>query len=282
MNTTNATSEDLSVNQTTDKTICATCGTQYPANKPLPELCPICNNDRQYIGDDGQVWTSLATLAKDRTIRFSQVHENLYDLRITPAFAIGQRAFLILSESGNVLWDCLPFLDEPTVAFIQSKGGLNAIAISHPHYYSLMAEWARIFNCPIYIHQHDAEWVQKPSGHVQFWTGNQKALWDGMTIINTGGHFPGSCVLYLPDKSGKDSILTGDSIYVARDRRAVTFMYSYPNLIPLSKKDIEQIRDRMADVPFDRIYGAFDGMIIAENGRAVFDASIQRYLKIVS
>lgn len=248
----------------------------------MPDLCPICNDDRQYIGDNGQVWTSLAQLAKDHAIRFSQVDENLYDLRIAPSFAIGQRAFLILSESGNVLWDCLPFLDEPTVAFIQSVGGLKAIAISHPHYYSLMAEWARIFDCPIYIHQHDAEWVQNPTSHLQLWSGERKALWDGQTIINTGGHFPGSCVLHLHDKAGRNNLLTGDSIYVARDRRAVTFMYSYPNHIPLPKKDIEQIRDRMADVSFDCIYGAFDGMIIAENGRAVFDTSIERYLKIVS
>lgn len=274
--------QDRSVNHTADKTICATCGTQFPIDKPLPELCPICNDDRQYIGDNGQTWTSLALLVKERTIRFSRVSENLYDLRITPSFAIGQRAFLIVSEAGNVLWDCLPFIDEPTVAFIRSVGGLKAIAISHPHYYSLMAEWARIFDCPIYIHQHDAEWVQNPTAYIQFWSGNQKVLWDGMTIINTGGHFPGSCVLHLPDQSGPTSLLTGDSIYVGRDRRAVTFMYSYPNHIPLPKKEIEQIRDRMANVQFDRIYGAFDGMIIAENGRAVFDASIQRYLKIVS
>lgn len=279
MQTKDLISTNRSVRHTTDKTICATCGTQFPSTIQLPELCPICNDDRQYIGDNGQTWTSLATLAKDRTIRFSQVDENLYDLRITPSFAIGQRAFLIVSESGNVLWDCLPFLDEPTVAFIRSKGGLKTIAISHPHYYSLMVEWARIFDCSIYIHQHDAEWVQNPTTHVEFWSGDQKPLWNGMTIINTGGHFPGSCVLHLPDKN---SILTGDSIYVGRDRRAVTFMYSYPNLIPLPKPAIEQIRDRMADVPFDRIYAAFDGMIIAENGRAVFDMSIQRYLEIVS
>ena len=130
----------MPINHRTDKTICATCGTQFPATDQLPELCPICNDDRQYIGDNGQTWTSLATLANDRTIRFSQVSDSLYDLRVVPSLAIGQRAFLILSESGNVLWDCLPFIDEPTAAFIRSVGGLKAIAISHPHYYSLMAE----------------------------------------------------------------------------------------------------------------------------------------------
>ncbi|WP_338876266.1 MBL fold metallo-hydrolase [Spirosoma sp. SC4-14] len=265
---------------TDHRTICATCGTQYPSDVALPELCPICDDERQYIGDNGQTWTSLATLAKDRAIRFSQVSDRLYDLRITPAFAIGQRAFLILSESGNVLWDCLPFLDEPTIAFIRSLGGLKAIAISHPHYYSLMAEWARVFECPVYIHQSDAVWVQNHTSAIAFWSGERKSLWDGMEIINTGGHFPGSCVLLQPDSSGQTNLLTGDTIYVARSRRLVTFMYSYPNLIPLPKKAIEQIRDRMAGVSFDRIYGAFEGMVIAENGRSVFDASVQRYLSI--
>ncbi|UFH56852.1 MBL fold metallo-hydrolase [Spirosoma sp. KNUC1025] len=270
------------INHTTKPTICTTCGTQYPTASQLPELCPICNDDRQYIGDNGQTWMSLAILAKDRTIRFNKLNDQLYDLRISPAFAIGQRAFLILSESGNVLWDCLPYLDEQTVAFIQSKGGLKAIAISHPHYYSLMAEWSRIFDCPVYIHQNDSVWVQHPTPAVDYWEGDRKLLWDGMYLINTGGHFPGSCVLVQPDRLGKNRLFTGDSIYVARDRRAVTFMYSYPNHIPLPKKDIEQIRDRMADVSFDIIYGAFDWMTIAEKGRAVFDTSIQRYLQIFS
>lgn len=282
MNINDLTLENRSVNHTADKTICATCGTQFPTADQLPELCPICDDDRQYVGDNGQTWTSLALLAKDRTIRFSQVSKSLYDLRISPSFAIGQRAFLVLSKAGNLLWDCLPFIDEPTVAFIRLVGGLKAIAISHPHYYSVMAEWARIFDCPIYIHQHDAGWVQNHSSPIQFWADDRKALWDGMTIINTGGHFPGSCVLHLPDESTKSSLLTGDSIYVARDRKAVTFMYSYPNHIPLPKKEIEQISEQLDTIQFDRIYGAFEWMTIPENGRSVFDTSIQRYLRIFS
>ncbi|WP_128545678.1 MBL fold metallo-hydrolase [Larkinella soli] len=261
------------------QTICRTCGTQYPDPARLPDLCPICADDRQYVGDDGQTWTSLDELAKDRTIRFSRLTDRLYDLRITPAFAIGQRAFLIRSEGGNILWDCLPFLDPPTTAFIRSLGGLKAIAISHPHYFSLMAEWTETFDCPVYIHENDRQWVMNPTDRVEYWSGPRQPLWDGIIVVNTGGHFPGSCVLHLPDETGH-FLLTGDSIYVTRDRKSVTFMYSYPNLIPLPKREIEQIRDRLDGFSFDRIYGAFEDQNIEADGRAIFDQSIRRYLQI--
>ena len=43
-----------------DLPICATCGVQYPAPR---DDCPICLDERQYVGWDGQRWTTLAELA---------------------------------------------------------------------------------------------------------------------------------------------------------------------------------------------------------------------------
>ena len=45
--------------------ICQTCGTQYPASPQPPAACPICLDDRQYIGFNGQAWTTLADLQRD-------------------------------------------------------------------------------------------------------------------------------------------------------------------------------------------------------------------------
>ncbi|QJW90202.1 MBL fold metallo-hydrolase [Spirosoma taeanense] len=261
--------------------ICATCGTQYDPVNSLPGLCRICNDDRQYIGDAGQTWISWAALANDRTIRIQQLQPELFDLRITPSFAIGQKAHLLLSEAGNLLWDCLPFLDEPTIAFIRSKGGLRGIAISHPHYYSLMNEWAAVFDCPVYLHANDRQWIMNPSDRLHRWSGETMPLWANLSIVNTGGHFPGSCVLYAPHLSdGNGALLAGDSIYVTRDRRGLTFMYSYPNHLPLRRNAVEQIRDRVAPLAFDSIYGAFDWQRIDTNGHQLFDESIWRYLAI--
>jgi len=71
---------------------------------------------------------------------------------------IGERAILLQTDVGNVLWDLVAFIDEPTIEFIKEKGGLKAIIISHPHFYTTHLEWARVFGCPIYLCEDDKEW----------------------------------------------------------------------------------------------------------------------------
>ena len=88
-----------------------------------------------------------------------------------PKFAIGQRALLVPTASGNVLWDCVTLLDDDTAEEIKRRGGLAAIAISHPHYYSAMVDWAQAFGCPVYLHADDAEWVMRPDPVVELWDG---------------------------------------------------------------------------------------------------------------
>lgn len=260
--------------------ICATCGTRYATARTNDDPCSICSDDRQYLGDNGQEWTSFAKLASGRTIRFAQLQPQLYDLRVTPGFGINQKVHLVLSPGGNVLWDCLPFLDEEAITFIQSKGGLKAIAISHPHYYSLMTEWARIFDCPIYLHRNDEQWVMDSKDRIEFWEGKEKILWDDLRLIHTAGHFPGSIVMLCPHHGTSGTLLTGDSIYVSRDRKQLSFMYSYPNAIPLPKKDILYIHQQVEPLPFDALHGAFEWMNIERGAKETFQKSIKRYLQI--
>ena len=125
--------------------ICTACGTQYAPGSELPALCPICSDDRQYIPQSGQAWISNTQLDKQFTVKVTTVNDGLYELKMFPDFAIGQRCFLVVSPAGNILWDCIPLLNEAVIAFIRSKGGLKAIAFSHPHYYSTMNDWASAF-----------------------------------------------------------------------------------------------------------------------------------------
>lgn len=259
--------------------ICATCGTRYANAKTGTDECPVCMDDRQYIGDHGQQWTSYDQLSKVHTIRFSKIDDNLLELRMMPSFAIGQKAHLVRSASGNILWDCLPYLNAETVAYIKALGGLKAVAISHPHYYGLMVEWARAFDCPVYLHAGDAHWVMDKDPHIQLWEGNELALWDGIRIIHTAGHFPGSVVLHIP--AGAGTLLTGDTIYVSRDRKQVSAMYSYPNMIPLGKSAIQHIVNQVKPLQFDRMYGAFDYMNVHQGARNIVDRSFSRYLQIL-
>src|SRR5690606_11658126 len=135
-----------------------------------------------------------------------------------------------------VLWDCIPLLDPALVEMVKGLGGVTAVAISHPHYYTSVVDWSRAFGgVPVYLHAADRRWVMRPDPAISFWDGDTKSLGDGLTLVRCGGHFDGGTVLHWQGgANGQGALLTGDIIQVVADRKHVSFMYSYPNYIPLS------------------------------------------------
>jgi hypothetical protein len=260
-----------------DQIICSTCGTYFPATT-APKLCPICGEERQYIPATGQSWTTPVDLHREHSIKINKIKDNLYEIDIIPMFAIGQRALLLLSESGNVLWDCIPMLDETTVDFIKSKGGLKAIAFSHPHYYSNMNEWAAVFNCTVYIHENDAEYIMQNGEHIKLWKGEELELWDGIKIMLIGGHFAGSSILHVPFLSNDGAILCGDTIFLSPSKRHFSVMRSYPNRMPLPLSEIRRIKERMEYIPMDTFYGYIKTQNLDTDVKQIFDESMNRYL----
>ncbi|HJW16029.1 MAG TPA: hypothetical protein VJ499_02865 [Flavisolibacter sp.] len=258
--------------------ICTTCGVQYEASECPPLLCPICNDDRQYVGFGGQSWTTLEIINRQHKNIIEKITPNVYAIYSSPAFGINQRAHLIRTPGGNILWDCIANLDPTTIEIIQNLGGIKAIAISHPHYYSTIVEWACAFNARVYIHANDAEWLGRRDESIELWEGNTKLLWDSIQLICCGGHFPGASILYMPHEKG--SLFSGDTIQVAPNRKTVSFMYSYPNMIPLPEKSILQIQERIKDLSYDAIYGAF-GLYIRQNAKEAVTNSLTRYLLIL-
>jgi glyoxylase-like metal-dependent hydrolase (beta-lactamase superfamily II) len=269
------------MNSTEQPTICTTCGTKFPHDQPAPELCPICHDDRQFINLKGQSWTTSDDLEKCHAVKISKLNSRLHYLTVRPGFAIGQRAFLLTSPGGNILWDCIPLLDEATKTFIREQGGLKAIAFSHPHFYSNMNEWAEEFNCPIYIHENDKPWVFNPGPHIQFWNDDEKPLWDDLKLVHVGGHFPGSSMLHIASLSNGGAMLCGDSLYISRSLRFTSVMFSYPNSIPLLKEEFIAFYEKCSKLKFDTLYGAtFEGQDLKGNAYAIFTKSMNRYKSI--
>jgi len=256
--------------------ICSTCGTYYPQEN-LPELCPICMDERQYIPVTGQSWTKVDDLHLKHSVKLNRLQDRLYEMEINPTFAIGQRALLILSEKGNVLWDCIPLLDELTIEFIKSKGGLKAIAFSHPHFYSNMNDWAEIFECPVYIHQNDEEHAMVKGKHIHFWQGDEMELWDGMKIMLVGGHFAGSSILHVPFLSKEGTIICGDSLFLSPSKKHFSVVYSSPNRMPLPLDEMKRVKKRFDSIPFDAFYGYIRIQNLTENVKEILEISMNRY-----
>jgi glyoxylase-like metal-dependent hydrolase (beta-lactamase superfamily II) len=260
--------------------MCTTCGTQFAASETAPDHCPICEDERQYVGWQGQQWTTLADLQADHHNVIKTVAPNLTGIGTHPGFAIGQRALLVQTPQGNLLWDCISLIDAPTIAAVNALGGIRAIAISHPHYYSSMIEWSRAFDAPLYLHAADRQWVMRPDEAIQFWEGETKSLWAGMTLIRGGGHFEGGTVLHWPaGADGRGALFTGDILQVVSDRRYVSFMYSYPNLIPLPAREVRRIVAAVEPYAFDRIYGAWWNKVVVADAKTAVARSAERYIQ---
>lgn len=262
--------------------ICTTCGIQFAASETSPEHCPICEDERQYIGWNGQQWTTLEGLRQEHHNVIKPVEIGLTGIGTQPTFAIGQRALLVQTPEGNVLWDCISLIDDPTVAAVNALGGIRAIAISHPHYYSSLVEWSHAFDAPVYLHAADRQWVMRPDSRIIFWEGETHPLPGGLTLIRCGGHFVGGAVLHWPaGADGKGALLSGDILQVVNDRRYVSFMYSYPNLIPLPATAVRRIVAAVEPYRFDRIYGAWWDRVVATDAKAAVARSAERYIAAI-
>jgi hypothetical protein len=240
-------------------------------------------DERQYIGAGGQRFTTLPALRRTHSNAWRLQEPDLFGIFSVPSFAIGQRALLLRTPAGNVLWDCITLLDDATIALVRSLGGIAAIAISHPHYYTTMVDWAEAFGAPVWLHEADRAHVMRPDPALHFWSGETHELFPGVTLINAPGHFDGATMLHWAGGAdGRGALFSGDILQVVPDRRYVSFMRSYPNLVPLPASAVRRIAARAAPFAFERIYGAFWDRVVTSDAKGALARSVERYVRWVS
>ena len=263
--------------------ICQTCGSQFTPSQAPPPSCPICQDQRQYVPPGGQKWTTLDELAPRHFNCYRQHEPGLIGVGTVPEFAIGQRALILRAPDGNILWDCISFIDAATIELVKGLGGLSAIAISHPHYYSSMVEWSRAFGgIPIHLHAADRQWIMRSDPAIKLWEGDTLPIGQGITLIRCGGHFAGGTVLHwAAGGERRGALLSGDIVQLIPDRKHVSFMRSYPNLIPLSAPAVARIGAVLEPFAFDVIYGAWFDRVIPRGGKDAVTRSIARYIAMV-
>lgn len=262
--------------------LCTACGTSYPESEAPPEACPICDDERQYVPVSGQGWTTRQALAGSHRNAWELHEPGLLSIHTVPAFAINQRALLVRTPAGNVLWDCIALLDPATVELVRGLGGLKAIAVSHPHYYTTIQDWAAAFDAPVHLHAADRQWVMRPDPAIRFWDGDTLTLLPGLTLIRAGGHFAGGTVLHWAGtQDGQGALLAGDIVQVTPGARRVSFMWSYPNMMPLAADEVRRVAALLAPWRYARIYGAFKGQEVAADGPAIVARSAARYAELI-
>lgn len=265
---------------TTPLWICATCGNHYPQASAPPASCMICSDERQWIPPTGQIWTTLQELSAEGHVSdIREVEPGLIGIGVDAPFAIGQRALLVCTPEGNLLWDAPGFLDEKAVQAVKDAGGLRAVSSSHPHFYGSIVEWSRAFNAEILLPEADTRWLTRPEAAVRRWSGSLEVL-PGATIVQCGGHFAGSSVLHWADGAGRrGALLTGDTIFVTPGENRVTFARSAPNRLPLPERSLRRLLDAVQPYRFDRIYGGWWTPILHQDAKRVLDSSAERYIQ---
>ena len=94
-----------------------------------------------------------------------------------------------------------------------------------------MIEWADRFDARILLHEADRDWVMRKSDRIELWSGERPRVEE--LELSAGGHYEGGTVCLGAGSDGRGALLSGDIVQVVADRDWVSFMYSYPNLIPL-------------------------------------------------
>lgn len=263
--------------------ICVTCGNQHDNGGHPPSHCPICEDERQWVRHEGQAWTTLDELERAHKNVFNSLEPGLTEIVTEPKFGIGQRALLVQTPDGNVLWDCVSLIDDATIEAIEAMGGISGMASSHPHMYGSMVAWSHAFgDAPIYLHSANKRWVMRPDRVIKYWEGESFRLDQEVILYRCGGHFTGSTVLHWPaGAEGRGVLLSSDTFYVTWDLKHVSFMYSYPNYIPLSAPIVDEVAQKVSPLEFDRMYGHFRGLVISKGAKDAVRRSVERYKKAI-
>jgi Metallo-beta-lactamase superfamily len=259
--------------------ICATCANHYPDQESPPRECVICADERQWVPSSGQRWTTAAELAgAGHRSDVREVEPGLLGIGADPPVAIGQRALVIQTAEGNLLWDPPGFLDEQAIAAVRDIGGLRAVTASHPHFYGSIVEWSHAFGAEILLPEADAHWLTRPDPAVRTWSGSLEVL-PGVTLVQCGGHFPGSAVAHWAGGAdGAGVLLSGDTIFVTPGEDRVTFVWSAPNRLPLPERAVRGVVEAVHPYRFDRIYGGWWKPVVRTGAREILESSSSRYI----
>ena len=280
------------ISQTDNLLICTACGTQFDVeNRALLLRCRICDDPRQFVPVTGQAFTTMSELKeREHKNKWKPIDDDdrFWSIWTEPKVAIGQRAVLIKTALGNVLWDCITYLDAETIEWINSLGGLAAVVISHPHYYTTHLEWAETFDCPVYLSWEDKQWLNRLDrlGKARtFIEGDEEEIEvrgekTGVKALKLGGHFPGSLVCLAFDR-----LLVADTLVTTPagmgdwtkgpdagkggrpgGMNSFAFMWSIPNMIPLSPEEIAGMWRVLKRHEFSSTHGAFVGTEVRDRG----------------
>ena len=177
--------------------ICVTCGVQHADTESPPMRCAICEDERQYVGANGQQWTTMTELSRDHAVVLRDEEPNLVGVGVESAVCHRAAGAAGLHAGWQRAVGLRSLLDDAALGRIAQLGGISAICMSHPHFYAAHVDFADAFDARILIPQADAAWIRRPSPRVGLFREQVEPV-PGLTLARIGGHFDGAAVLHWP------------------------------------------------------------------------------------
>jgi hypothetical protein len=256
---------------------CTRCGIQFAASPGPPERCPICDEARTAAFGGARTWTTMDDLKLRYENIVQRLEENLFGIRTIPTFANGQRAMLVRSPGGSLLWDCTTLVDDPTIALVRALGAPSAIAVSHPRHAGSVVEWSHAFGgVPVYVHATGEPWMMRPDPVVRFWTGTRLQLQDGLSLAYCGGQDGGTVLHWPAGSKGTGALLTGGVLRIADETERVSLLLDASSALrPRSPAAVQALARALDPFAYERLYDAFE-RVIASGAQAAALASAAR------
>jgi hypothetical protein len=260
--------------------ICVACGTQYADSPVPPARCDVCRNETSLESSGGQPWTTLEQIRVRHTNVVQRLERDLFSVRSIPTFLAGQRALLLRTGRGNILWDCITPIDEATVRTIRVLGGVTAVAMSHPRLFASVVEWSHAFGgVPVYLHATSRRWLMRPDPVVQYWDGAALTLLESATLVHLSAGPEGGTVLHWPAAAaGEGALLTGDVVQVLPHRKRVGLLSSSRDFIPRSAEGVRRLLSAIEPLSYEALYDAWSYQGIMRGAHGIVHDSAECYM----
>ncbi|HUA46534.1 MAG TPA: hypothetical protein VMA77_14985 [Solirubrobacteraceae bacterium] len=263
--------------------ICPACGANYPPSPEPPARCPLCEDERQWVPPTGQEWKTMDELMRvGYHTELREAEPNLIGIGMHPGgVGVGQRGLLVSTPEGNLLWDPPAFIDQAAIDAVREAGGLVAVSSSHPHMYGAIVEWSHALDAEILLPEADRHWLMRPDPAVRLWSGASQPL-PGVTLVQCGGHFPGSAVLHWSaGADGGGALFVGDTLFVTPGADRVSFIWSAPNRLPLPERAVRGLVAALSPYRYECIYGGWWSPVIRDDAKRIVERSAERYIELI-
>ncbi|MBI2881264.1 MAG: MBL fold metallo-hydrolase [Candidatus Tectomicrobia bacterium] len=238
--------------------VCTYCGNRTFVEAGEEPRCLICA--KRYVPGPKERprFARPDDLRPDHHMEIVQLEEDIWRFYTRPDLGIRHYAYFIQRPGGNVLMDMQPLLTEDLAGWIEERGGIRHIILSHPHYYGAMDEFSARFRAPIHVHVSDRPW---PAGYpnVEFFETERLSLDGALEVHRIPAQFEGGLCLLFARRRGV--LFTGDTLMVSPATGELSAWKSTPRRVPYTREEFRVIREGILRLEFDQIFASVRGEV---------------------